>query len=210
MGHKIDSDFKTFSPVPAADRSAAEGNERADPAQRSLPERGEAVAPGNDRNILLVSDDERQRSLLRAYLKHVGFNVFGCADLDAALRMLALHRALRLVLVDSHLLAAPSCLVGESFAECGPDVAIFAITGTSAMDGTLRAVKHRLWEPDSQPLRLPDLLGRIQALADRQPDAPKLRAAGWSRCASETRLRGSLHAGSSKPQNQFAESRPLK
>lgn len=176
MGHKIKSVFNSNSSIPAADCSKLKSKDHADPVQKSSVDAVESVASCTDRNILLVSDDDRQRSLLRAYLQHVGFNVFSCADLNAALRMLALHRALRLVLVDNHLLATSASQLGKSFAEYCAEVPIFAITGRSAMDGTLRAVKHQVWEPDAQPLRLPDLLGRIQAFADGQADLNPPRA----------------------------------
>ena len=36
-------------------------------------------------------------------------------------------------------------------------------------DGTLSQLRYRVWEPDSQPFLLPDLLGRIQASLEAIP-----------------------------------------
>jgi hypothetical protein len=59
----------------------------------------------------------------------------------------------------------------DSFADQYPHLPIFAISGRRATDGTLREIKHHIWEPDSQPFRLPDLLGRIQASLESNPAA---------------------------------------
>lgn len=123
---------------------------------------GNSPHSGN-RNILLAGGDHDQRALLRAYLQHVGFHVIGCADLEAAFRVLDEGCAVELLLVDSELLAVSSSSLRDSFAEQYPNLPIFVISGRRMTDGTLREIKHRLWEPDSQPFLLPDLLGRIQA-----------------------------------------------
>lgn len=147
---------------------AAQGPDSALRRAQTAP--GSAFRSGN-RNILLVSDDEGQRSLLRAYLQHVGFKVFSCADLDSAVRMVAAGHAVQLLLVDSHLLESATHPWNESLAQCCPNLLIFAISGKRTKDGTLLEVKHRVCGQDSQSFQLPDLLGRIQALADTLPGA---------------------------------------
>lgn len=147
---------------------AAQGPDSAPRRAQTAP--ASALRSGN-RNILLVSDDEGQRSLLKAYLQHVGFKVFSCADLDSAVRMVAAGHAVQLLLVDSHLLETATHALNESLAESCPNLLIFAISGKRTKDGTLLEVKHRVCGQDSQSFQLPDLLGRIQALADSLPGA---------------------------------------
>jgi hypothetical protein len=125
------------------------------------------------RNILLVSDDEGQRSLLRAYLQHVGFKVFSYADMESAARLVAAGQRVDLLLVDSHLLTAEPCALNQPLAEHCPNLLVFAISGKRTTDGTLLEVKHRVCGQDSQSFQLPDLLGRIQALADNTPGAER-------------------------------------
>lgn len=154
MGHELDSRFTAVSGARRQLPSAIPIRQRQ--ASRSLPGAG-------SRNILLLSEDERQRSLLRAYLQHVGFHVFSCADLHAAMRMLAGSRALHLILVDSLLLTNSGRLLSACIAEHCPSLPVFAISGTSMNEGALREIKHSAWEPDSEPFLLPDLLGWLQA-----------------------------------------------
>lgn len=120
------------------------------------------LACGNP-SIMIVGCDNGLRSLLRAYLQHVGFEVIGCGDLEAAFRALVNGRSVNLLLVDSQMLEASSPVIRESFADKYPDLALFVISGRRMSDGTLREIKYRKWEPDSKPFLLPELLGRIQA-----------------------------------------------
>jgi CheY-like chemotaxis protein len=186
MGHKTDIFLETNSPAPAPisnplnrEDKAVHGREvwihsKWTTREREIASRqgqttdGKAVSPGS-RNILLVSDDEGQRSLLRAYLQHVGFKVFSCADMDSALRMIAGGCSVQLLLVDSHLLADAAHRLNEMTAEHCPDPLVFAISGKRTADGTLLEVKHRVCGQDSQSFQLPDLLGRIQALVETAP-----------------------------------------
>lgn len=112
---------------------------------------------------MIVGCDSGMRSLLRAYLQHVGFEVIGCSDLAGAHRALLSGRSVQLLLVESQMLEESSARIRESIADQFPDLAVFVISGRRMTDGTLREIKHRIWEPDSQPFLLPELLGRIQA-----------------------------------------------
>lgn len=161
MGHELNLRFAAVSGASRQAPSIAGVRERQ--ASRSLPGAG-------NRNILLLSEDDGQRSLLRAYLQHVGFNVCSCADLQAAMQMIAGSRSLQLILVDSCLLANSGRLLSACIAEHCPSLPVFAISGRSMKDGTVREIKHSAWEPDSEPFLLPDLLGWIQAYTASEPE----------------------------------------
>jgi FixJ family two-component response regulator len=130
--------------------------------RREQSHAGKISACGNP-SIMIVGCDNSLRSLLRAYLQHVGFDVIGCADLESAFRALVNGRSVHLLLVDSQILEDCSAGIRESFADQYPDLALFVISGRRMTDGTLREIKHRRWEPESKPFLLPELLGRIQA-----------------------------------------------
>lgn len=182
MGHELDSRFAAMSGAGRQAPSTAGLRERQ--ASRNFP-------GGGSRNILLLSEDEGQRSLLRAYLQHVGFYVFSCADLQAALRMLSGTRTLQLILVDSHLLASSGRLLSACIAEHCPSLPVFAISGRSTNKGTLREIKHSAWEPDSEPFLLPDLLGWLQAYTASQPELES----GIASAARGSREGGSRRVG---------------
>jgi DNA-binding NtrC family response regulator len=131
-------------------------------SRREQSHSGKISACGNP-SIMIVGCDNSLRSLLRAYLQHVGFDVIGSADLEAAFRALVNGRPVHLLLVDSQILEDCSAGIRESFADQYPDLALFVISGRRMTDGTLREIKHRRWEPESKPFLLPELLGRIQA-----------------------------------------------
>lgn len=158
----------THGPAEVPPRHSYVQNDRL--PSRSSPRKEDripAAAKSAYPSILLIGCDGGLRSLLRAYLEHVGFQVIACADLEAAFRVLAEGRSAQLLLIDSQMLAASSNALRESLAEQKPDLPVFVISGKRMTDGTLSQLKYRLWEPDSQPFRLPDLLGLIQTSLER-------------------------------------------
>jgi CheY-like chemotaxis protein len=179
MGHDSGFILETNSPKfksNSSDRPAAVPKRHSYLHEDRLPSRsdprkghpGPAVSARSIHpSILLAGCDDGLRSLLRAYLEHVGFKVIACADLAAAFRVLAEGCSAQLLLIDSQLLASSSRILKESIADQDPDLPVFVISGKRMTDGTLSQLKYRLWEPDSQPFRLPDLLGRIQASLEK-------------------------------------------
>lgn len=176
MGHDSGSILETDSPAPepisthphpAPVQPRPSYPQAVRPVPRGVPQKERLTPPASSRftcrNILLVGCDDGLRSLLRAYLEHVGFRVIACADLEAAIRVLAEGRSTQLLLIDSKMLATSSPRLRESLAERNPDLPVFVISGKRMTDGTLSQLSYRVWEPDSQPFQFPDLLGRIQA-----------------------------------------------
>jgi CheY-like chemotaxis protein len=141
-----------------------------------LPAGLSVQAQAASRNILLVSDDDVERSLLRAYLRHVGFRVFSCASPAEAFRMIAGACHADLLLIDFHLLEGAGRSGRKSLAGRCPDLPLIAILRTTMLGGALCEIKHCVWEPHAQPFVLPELLGRIQESLNKDPEAKKDQA----------------------------------
>ncbi|HUA97407.1 MAG TPA: response regulator [Terracidiphilus sp.] len=142
--------------------------------------RRQAGSGAGGRLLLLVSEDERQRALLHAYLQHVGFEVISCADPETALRMADEACPVDLLLIDAQLLGAGGRQLRESLTERCPDLPVLIISCAGMRKGALRQIKHCIWDSKSEAPAPPGWLVGLEESNDKQsmPEAREEAAAG--------------------------------
>jgi len=121
--------------------------------------------------VLFVSSDGYFRSMMRAYLEHVGYNVLSCAEPGQALPRFFRVAEIGLVLIDMDALgAAAASLLADQLTESRADLPVILIVGPGASDDTLSQIEQRGWRFQIKPLLLPELLEMIHcALRPRRP-----------------------------------------
>jgi CheY-like chemotaxis protein len=154
-------------------RQSARAQSRSDPS--GLPQDGLEI--GGDsafETVLFVSNDDYFRSMMRAYLEHVGYNVLSCAEPGQALPRLFQGAGISLALVDMDALGpAAAMLLAGQLTESRADLPVILITGPNAEPEILLQVEQKSWKCLNKPLLLPELLEIIhRALGPRQPGAP--------------------------------------
>ncbi len=123
--------------------------------------------------VLFVSNDDYFRSMMRAYLEHVGYGVLSCAEPGQALPRFFRVANISLALIDMHALGVPAgLLLASQLTESRPDLPVILIVGPNPDHDTLLRIEHRGWKSVSKPLLLPELLVIIhRALEPRQPSS---------------------------------------
>jgi CheY-like chemotaxis protein len=154
-------------------RQSARAQSRSAPS--GLPQDGLEI--GGDsayETVLFVSNDDYFRSMMRAYLEHVGYNVLSCAEPGQALPRLFRGAGFHLALIDMHALgAAAAMLMAGELTESRADLPVILIAGPNAEQEILLQVEQRGWKCLNKPLLLPELLEIIhRALGPRQTGAP--------------------------------------
>lgn len=121
--------------------------------------------------VLFVSNDDYFRSMMRAYLEHVGYSVLSCAEPGQALPKFFRVAEIGLVLIDMHALgAAAALLLAGRLTESRAGLPVILIAGPGASDDTLSQIEQRGWRFLVKPLLLPELLEMIhRALGSRRP-----------------------------------------
>ena len=124
--------------------------------------------------VLFVSNDDYFRSMMRAYLEHVGYNVLSCAEPGQALPNFFRGSVIQLALVDMHALGpAAAILLANQLTASRADLPIILIAGPNAEKEMRLQVEQKGWKCLNKPLLLPELLEIIhRALGPRQPATP--------------------------------------
>jgi DNA-binding response OmpR family regulator len=124
--------------------------------------------------VLFVSSDDYFRSMMRAYLEHVGYNVLSCAEPGQALPRFFRGAGIHLALIDMHALGpAAAILLASQLTESRADLPVILIAGPDAEKEILLQIEQKGWKCLTKPLLLPELLEIIhRALGPRQPAPP--------------------------------------
>jgi DNA-binding response OmpR family regulator len=151
------------NPWPGAQQAApiAKQDEQSSPA--ALENTHHTEAP----TILIVSNDDSLRSMIRAYLEHLGFAVISCSDARRAPEIA--HRCARvhLLLLDLGSLDGEGGQVAAELADWRAGMAALILSDRGLTTGEAALAAKHAWELMKKPLRLPDLLAAIRHALDR-------------------------------------------
>jgi CheY-like chemotaxis protein len=120
------------------------------------------------KSILLVSSDDRLRSMLRSYLESLGYLVFSCTDTHQASQLFHSGTAVDLLLADLHLLGPSALELAEEITEEDRDLRVILLTGPSTEDVVLSRIRQSGWGFQSKPVLLPYLFALIQEVLGKQ------------------------------------------
>jgi CheY-like chemotaxis protein len=122
--------------------------------------------------ILLVEDNEMNRDMLTRRLERKGFDVLIAVDGDEASRAIQSSR-FDLVLMDINLPGKDGYQLTREL-KSNPKTAgvpVIALTAHAMVGDREKSIAAGCDEYDTKPVDLPRLLGKIQALLGRAPDA---------------------------------------
>jgi CheY-like chemotaxis protein len=116
--------------------------------------------------ILLVSADEKLRSLMRSFLEHAGFEVVICGDAARSADALSTGLETDLLVVDLHLLGTCGLELALSATARRPGLLVVALLGPDAGTDLVRSLEQRGWRFLVKPFQVPDLLGMVSSAVD--------------------------------------------
>jgi CheY-like chemotaxis protein len=122
--------------------------------------------------ILLVEDNEMNRDMLTRRLERKGFDVLIAVDGDEASRAIA-QSSFDLVLMDINLPGKDGYALTREL-KSNPRTAkvpVIALTAHAMVGDREKSIAAGCDEYDTKPVDLPRLLGKIQALLGRAPEA---------------------------------------
>jgi len=122
--------------------------------------------------ILLVEDNEMNRDMLTRRLERKGFDVLIAVDGDEAMRAFQ-SSSFDLVLMDINLPGKDGYQLTREL-KSNPRTAgvpVIALTAHAMVGDREKSIAAGCDEYDTKPVDLPRLLGKIQALLGRAPDA---------------------------------------
>lgn len=114
------------------------------------------------KSILIVSQDDDLRPMIRSFLEHLGFAAFSCADASHALQILSGDNAVHLLLLDANTLGAAGVALAAQCADEYPQLPVIVLKDAEEDDGDLQSIACRGWVQLRRPVQLPDVLGAIQ------------------------------------------------
>lgn len=126
---------------------------------------------GVPHTVLFLSDDDYFRSMMRAYLEHMGFRVLSCAKSRFTSEIFLRGPRVNLLLIDMHALGTSAVLLASEITDADPSLPVIFICEPNCAQDTLDAIARRGWEFLTKPLLLPELLGLIRKALDQQPSS---------------------------------------
>jgi two-component system NtrC family response regulator len=118
-------------------------------------------------SILVVEDEEAQRSLLQGLLTKEGFETRAAADGKAALDAFR-SDTFEVVLLDYKLPDTDGLTLLKTFKEMNPEVEIIMITAFGSIENAVGALKAGAFEYLTKPIDLDDLLFKIKKVEERR------------------------------------------
>ena len=116
-------------------------------------------------NILIVDDEDMQRTLLQGFLQKQGYQVFTAADGTGALKMLMAH-PIELVLLDQRMPDMNGDEVLARMKTISPAVRAIMITAFGAVNTAVRVMQLGADDFLEKPVDLQELLTKIQQIED--------------------------------------------
>jgi two-component system NtrC family response regulator len=117
-------------------------------------------------SILIVEDEETQRSLLADLLRKEGYAVEEAAHGAAALEVFA-GKPLELVLLDYKLPDTDGLTLLKQFKEINPEVEVIMVTAFGSIENAVGALKSGASDYLTKPIDLDDLLFKIKKVEER-------------------------------------------
>ncbi len=121
----------------------------------------------NRANILIVEDEDIQRTLLGGLLKNEGYEVKEAADGKTAVGKFK-EEVLDIVLLDYKLPDTDGLSLIKEFREINPEVEIIMITAFGSIENAVSALKAGATEYLTKPVDLDDLLFKLKKIEDKR------------------------------------------
>ncbi|WP_353740446.1 sigma-54-dependent transcriptional regulator [Desulfolithobacter dissulfuricans] len=116
-------------------------------------------------NILIVDDEEMQRTMLQGFLEKQGYRIFTAADGARALRVF-MEQPIELVLLDHRMPDMNGDELMEKIKEISPTVRAIMITAYGAVDTAVRVMRLGADDFLEKPVDLEALLDKIRRIED--------------------------------------------
>jgi two-component system NtrC family response regulator len=116
--------------------------------------------------ILIVEDEEPQRSLLEGLLNKEGYAATGAPDGKSALQLVK-ERTFEIVLLDYKLPDTDGLTVLKRLKEINPEIQVIMITAFGSIENAVTALKAGAFEYLTKPIDLDDLFFKIRKVEER-------------------------------------------
>ena len=120
----------------------------------------------NRLNILIVEDEEAQRTLLAGLLKKEGYSVYEAPDGATALTVFR-ETPVEITLLDYRLPDTDGLSLLKRFKEINPEVEVVMITAFGSIENAVEALKSGASEYLTKPIELDDLLFKIKKIEEK-------------------------------------------
>lgn len=117
--------------------------------------------------ILIVEDEETQRSLLEGLLTKEGYRASGAGDGKTALDLFA-GNVFEIVLLDHKLPDTDGLTLLKRFKEINPEVEVIMITAFGSIENAVSALKAGAFEYLTKPIDLDDLLFKLKRIEEKK------------------------------------------
>lgn len=117
--------------------------------------------------ILIVEDEETQRSILAGLLRKEGYIVEEAGDGETALKLFK-EKTLDVVLLDFKLPDMDGLTILKGMKDVNPEVEIIMITAFGSIESAVDALKSGASEYLTKPIDLDDLLFKIKKIEDKR------------------------------------------
>ena len=117
-------------------------------------------------NILVVEDEQTQRSLLEGLLNKEGYRAVGAGDGATALQRIR-EDTFEAVLLDYKLPDTDGLTLLKNLKEMNPEIEVIMITAFGSIENAVTALKAGAFEYLTKPIDLDDLLFKIKKVEER-------------------------------------------
>jgi DNA-binding NtrC family response regulator len=117
-------------------------------------------------SILIVEDEETQRTLLEGLLNKEGYKATGAGDGKTALQLVK-NDTFEIVLLDYKLPDMDGLSILEKIKELNPEIEVIMITAFGSVENAVTALKAGAFEYLTKPIDLDDLLFKIRKVEER-------------------------------------------
>lgn len=126
-----------------------------------------SVGAHDMRAILMVSDDDYLRPMIRAFLEHLGFMVISCTGARHASEIVCRAPAVNLLLIDLQSSGSRGLELAIELAAIRNDLPAVILAACALQNDEIEIIESHAWKLLRKPLRLPELLAVIRAEFDR-------------------------------------------
>jgi response regulator RpfG family c-di-GMP phosphodiesterase len=169
------------SEVPAKNPAPTMGSHPAG----NVSAQGKGYRDPAERTILLVSNDDYLRQMVRAYLEHLGFGVISCTDAQRAQEIASSTREIHLLLFDFSSSIEEALQIALELTEIRAGIPAVMISGARLGEDEIKRVENHAWKLLRKPVRLPELLAVIQYAFDGNTLQRNSRSDAENRSASK-------------------------